>query len=612
MAPKEEKNQYDAVFDFIFGVQKSKRNKAFPKPSENMSTYSTALIDIGTQPLVYPLESSFRAINKYIEKATEIDLGEGMKAGFGGEAFSSPDAASKKNISREKAKNSWARVGGALHYGIDGALISLYAKNNGASSKVAYGAGSLFSDVLKEKISKGNDQFWGFQTDEEIAGKQDEFFRRGVDLRATSIAKSDPRINKAWLLRNISDGQKIPSKTERIRKTAELLRMQGLDPREGLEVAYSLWGDPKGNDLGLFKTDDDPVRKKLMPLSSDRSKMVKVYSSLGIQDERGKMQEVYKILKSEYGLDPRAAMVLSKEICTLQRNNGIDIANSSVYFALAKDVTRGLVGREDYSKIPAVQKRIAELLDPNGKSTLGMKAARAVTVANWLSSSGAWGNMLFEGNWEKFGVDDLNFTKIVEKQKITKDGKETDLFYYKGANTVMGRLLGDSYYFHPNNLIKGLFFDGDLWLKWASNAKGELNTKSFAYFMYSMRLNEMLGKLTSPFKFVSSGALKVLNPMAVAVKTFIKNILTKVIGATGLAGLVVNLLMNIVSEKVAYVLNQIMIAIILGMLGFMFILMESRGIFYSEEKVESVMDNLNIENEESDGRFTDEDFVIPE
>ena len=37
--------------------------------------------------------------------------------------------------------------------------------------------------------------------------------------------------------------------------------------------------------------------------------------------------------------------------------------------------------------------------------------------------------------------------------------------------------------------------------------------------------------------------------MAVAVKTFIKNILTKVIGATGLAGLVVNLLMNIVSEK---------------------------------------------------------------
>ena len=176
----------------------------------------------------------------------------------------------------------------------------------------------------------------------------------------------------------------------------------------------------------------------------------------------------------------------------------------------------------------------------------------------------------------------------------------------------MGRLLGDSYYFHPNNLIKGLFFDGDLWLKWASNAKGELNTKSFAYFMYSMRLNEMLGKLTSPFKFVSSGALKVLNPMAVAVKTFIKNILTKVIGATGLAGLVVNLLMNIVSEKVAYVLNQIMIAIILGMLGFMFILMESRGIFYSEEKVESVTDNLNMEDGESDGRFTDEDFVIPE
>ena len=55
-----------------------------------------------------------------------------------------------------------------------------------------------------------------------------------------------------------------------------------------------------------------------------------------------------------------------------------------------------------------------------------------------------------------------------------------------------------------------------------------------------------------------------------------------------------------------------MIAIILGMLGFMFILMESRGIFYSEEKVESVTDNLNMEDGESEGRFTDEDFVIPE
>lgn len=641
MDKKNDLNIYDSIFSFIFDAQEKKRNKPFPKNIEGMSDYASALVEIGTQPLLYPLESAFKSINSSVAKATSIDLGGGISAGLGSGAFMNPSKYSKSEVSKNRARAKWASIGGSLHYAIDGALISLYAKSNGASSRTAYEAGDLFKELLKEEIysgykysnhhifgsdslskkeieekfkSKRNDQIFGYRSKEEILGSEEEFFNRAVQLRASTLSRLNPKLSKSWLIANVKDLQKEPSKNERIKKTAQLLSLQGLDMKEGLNVGYSLWGSAKTSDLGLFRVGDEVWKSKKEEISRnynlDRQDIGKIEYYREIEDIKEREKAVYTFLKNDKNLDPKIAFNIAKEISNIQVNDGNTIAKNSIYWSLAADITEKLKKDGNYVEIPEVKKRVESILQPSSKSTLGMKVERGILIGNWLANSGSWGSILVDGNWEKFGVEDINFTKIVEPVSVKKDGEEIGT-YYKGANSVIGRLLGDFYYFHPNNLIKGLFIDGSLWLKWACDKQGNLNTKSFAYLMSQLSLNNSLSFLMKPFRGLTNNVIKIINPFFEGTKRFLKGFFTKMLGATGIGGILVNLLMNAISDKFAYVINQIVMVVVLGAIGIVFVIFDASGVMYSDEPINTVKEKEDTqENINNEKIFTDDDFFV--
>lgn len=735
MEKKENEKIYDSVFDFIFGVQETKKNKPFPRIDEGMSDYASALVDIGTQPLLYPLDSAFKAINGAIEKATEADIGGGVTMGVGSGALKNPVGYSKKEVAKNRAKSKWASIGGSLHYSIDGALFSLYAKSGGASSEIAHKSGKLFNDVLKEEIIEGYEfpnhrifgpdflldgeekgkvnrdsrvrpkrpQMLGYQTSKEIQEVDDRFFERAVDLRATVLSSVNPNISKGILIKNINDLQSVESQNDRVRKTAELLRVGGVEMKEALQISYMLWGDPKRVDLGMYRIKEDVLNKKIGSVASTyklkKGEVNRIYKSLKTEDKKRKKEDVFKVLRRDVGLDEKTAYNITKEIVGIEVNDGKKIAKESIYYVLATDISaniqsttqqlyskkrelledrikslehlgsiegeqiekiydfvdrirvdrkgvseseeeiflylteklnlnpefaasfsKELVGIKEemqeirqieYDQIATVKDKVKSIIEPSSKSTLGMKVERAVLVGNWLAQSGKWGEILVDGTWEKLGVEDINFTKIVEEVKVKKDGVETGQKFYTGANSVMGRLFGHMYYLHPNNLIKGLFIDGSLWLKWASDKAGNVNTKSFAYFMSNLSLGNSLSFLTKPFKgLIENFSNKIINPFFEQAKAFVKGLLTKMIGATGLGGILVNLLMNVVSDKFVEIANQIVILFVFAFLGILFILFDGTGIMYSDEYVDSVTDYKQSEIIESNESsiFLDEDF----
>jgi hypothetical protein len=120
--------------------------------------------------------------------------------------------------------------------------------------------------------------------------------------------------------------------------------------------------------------------------------------------------------------------------------------------------------------------------------------------------------------------------------------------------------------------------------------------------------------LMKPLKSFTSNIVKLINPFFEGAKKLIKGIFTKILGATGIGGLLANLLMNMVSDKFAYIINQIVMIFVLGLAGILFIIFDGTGLIYSEEKVKSVTDFENTVQEVEDNKsvFLDEDFIILE
>jgi hypothetical protein len=91
-------------------------------------------------------------------------------------------------------------------------------------------------------------------------------------------------------------------------------------------------------------------------------------------------------------------------------------------------------------------------------------------------------------------------------------------------------------------------------------------------------------------------------------KIGIKNLAKKVLGATGLGGVMVNVVMNFVSDKFAYVINQIVIAVILAVVGILFVIFGWMGMLYSDEYTEAMLNSEKSLVQEETNVFTDTDF----
>ena len=217
------------------------------------------------------------------------------------------------------------------------------------------------------------------------------------------------------------------------------------------------------------------------------------------------------------------------------------------------------------------------------------------------------------GNWEKLGTDDLNFTKVVtEKEVKDSDGKVIGR-YLQASNSVIGKLLGKFYYLHPANFIRGVFLEGDLLLKLASRKNGELNKKSFAYLLYNARLGKVFSAFAKPMKILSSKFAIMINPLFVGIKNFVRGVLRRILGATGLGGWLLMKIMDLIGDRITYLMNQIVLILLLGVIGLLFVFLESTGLLYSNQKA-SVIQGVNSVSDIviSGEYFTDEDFVLPE
>ncbi len=621
---KEAKNSYDSVFDFIFSVQKKKKNKPFPKVQPEFGVYSSALIEIGTQPMIYPLESAFNSINSYVGKETSIPLGGGVSAGLGSSIFGDPSSYSNKELAKRRAGNNFARLGAGLHHGIDGALVSLYSKFNGASSQTAYVAGKLFSDTQRAKNSS---HLFGIDNEDEKIEKEDELFKRGAELMSSTLARTNPAITKAQISYLINEGQKIPVKEERIRLVANHLKVTAnVDPRESLKIANLMWGKDS-DDMGMYKFKGDTVTGKLKDIEykgegNEKIKKhnKKVYDKrmqdvvFSDKEPKEKKREVYKILREGYKLDAKSANLVAEDVVSIKKgNDGIKIAEYSVQNSLVLDAQNLGLAKQDYEAVKKAREAMGGVLEmQTSNKSLGAKAARSLLVYNWVKDSGAWGSTFLNGSWEKLGEDDLNFTKIVQKKEVKDaDGKVLGE-YIAENNSVMGKLLGKFYYLHPNNLIKGLFLDGGLLLKWASDKDGKIKKKSLAYLLYNARIGKTFSAFAKPLKILSNKFLSMLNPLANGAKTLIKNILKKMLGATGLGGWILSKLMDIFGDRITYIVNQLVLILVLGVVGILFVLLESSGLLYSAQKVAAVRgESVDDSQEINSDVFTDSDFVLP-
>lgn len=631
------KNPYDQVFDFIFNVQKKKVNKPFPKPRpDEDGEYLSALVEIGTQPAIYPLEGSLDLINNYISKETAIDFGGGVRAGLGSGVFSDPTAYAKKEVSKARAEENFARVGGYLHHGIDGALVSLFAKRNGVSSKSAVNMGILFSDVEKLKEVKKTKQWAvsGIDDEEDLEKAEERVQNDAIRIFVDSLVRNDPRLSKDMLLDTIRSGQKIESREERFRNTVERLKYGGLsDVKERTKVAEKIWG--KGSDLGVYRNEKDAVAEILKGVDfkgdGERRQFDKGIHRIvdrdlqSDEDKRRQKNEIYKTLKNDYKLNAKdaslATLRLTQEIPT--KNSRVDIAEKALYSSLVGEVMGSAIQNEDYDTVSRAKDAIKGVLENHsGETSMGMRVARARILYNWAKDAEGLSQKLFNGEWERFGNSDLNFTQIVKSESVYDDtGKKIGQFAVP-AKTTIGALLGNFYYFHPKNFIKGIFLDGDLLLKMASEwdpqkKKYAINKRNSAYFFYQARLGNVLSAITKPVNILSQKILGIINPLASGLKKFIKNFLVRMLGAAGVGGMIVNFLMRIFGDEIAKAVAQVTIVIMMGLLGILFVLLESTGIFYSED-ITKIFSERNVKSSESSMMessleneiFTDEDFPL--
>lgn len=622
---KKTTSSYDTVFDFIFSIQKSKINKPFRKVQPESGIYNSALIEIGTQPAIYPLESVFNSINSYIKKETEVDLGGGISAGISSDVLKGPGAYSKKEISKNRAKTNFARIGAGLHYGIDGALISLLSRYNGAAAKNAYVAGSLFADTQRAKHSN---RIFGVDTERSEEEKDKELFNRGASLMSSTIARTNPSLEKARIMNIIKEGQKIVDRNERIHFTVNNLRLSGIrDSKESLKIAELLWGNNE-KELGLYKVKKDSVKERLkgIEFKGEGSRKVKAHNKsvydmkinrilISDMDVKRKKREIYSILKNGYKLDSKEANIYAQDLLIARKaNSGIDIADYAVYNSLVLDTQSRALAKGDYEAIRKARQSVSSLLETQkSKKSLGTRVARATLLYNWIKESGAWGETFLNGNWEKLGTDDLNFTKVVtEKEVKDSDGKVIGR-YLQASNSVIGKLLGKFYYLHPVNFIRGVFLEGDLLLKLASRKNGELNKKSFAYLLYNARLGKVFSAFAKPMKILSSKFAIMINPLSIGIKNFVRGVLRRILGATGLGGWLLMKIMDLIGDRITYLMNQIVLILLLGVIGLLFVFLESTGLLYSNQKA-SVIQGVNSVSDIviSGEYFTDEDFVLPE
>ena len=303
-------------------------------------------------------------------------------------------------------------------------------------------------------------------------------------------------------------------------------------------------------------------------------------------------------------------------------------SQETIYKALAFRIVSERL-REENIEIDDVEGEVARVESQlrsfmnNNRKNYQVRFQRALLLKRFLDSSKSFNAVFLSGQWDKFETQGLGFTQVVKRidvfdkdddGKILKDKDGNPILigsYFNQGDSVMGKLLGKLYYFHPKNLANGMFNTGELWLKLACGEDGKLNKKSLGYALYNMTpgriFKKALQNITKPLNNISEGIrTKILNPIFNKLLRGAKKFLRKILGATGIGGQIANAILNILGDKFEAFIIQTVQVFFMAIAGILVALFFSIGSIGNNEE-ENALLNQNIQTSVGD-TFTNFDW----
>jgi predicted nucleic acid-binding Zn-ribbon protein len=578
---QEQQNVQAQIFDFIFASQ---NNPPTRKPPATGDDFVDIMLDLGTQPALYPINEGMKALSESITAPAVIEEEGGLlKFGPGMELFTNTSDAIRTQVKKNQAKRNWRMLAGGIKKSIDGPLASILAVKEGVDAKTAMKIGRLISGIedLNSMADRGLDR-----------NAQYKEIMKYIDNMESSISKE-----LAEVYENVNDEnrlksfmrsqQKISQKEDRIANTVEYFTNLGLSRQEASKISKDLWGEAGerknfGIYYGLDENDNIQKRGNLSDNLNNSSKVLMKYSY-----ERGKINRMQNLQNEIEGLNREAEDMRSQMEDLDYRLQGVRDENEAQRIIgevqrLQNEMSR-LQNRinSKSNDLTSIARRTINMNEVNsllrmseenggipvkGIRGISNSIVNAASIISWINRGGIGDNIL-TGEWEKIGIMD---SKGLARQfsVIVEDDKDLARLGYgkvqASANTVMGQLIGHLYYLHPINFMKGMI-SGDIWLKLGKKDILKKGNKSFFAFLHSISPQQWL-KNNKIFQGVKGAFQKIL-PNSLAIKTFIRNIVTKIIAVNPLTGFIVNFIVNALGDEITVFLTTVLIACIFGVIA---------------------------------------------
>lgn len=577
---KKDESIYDQIYNFLFDIQVSKKRLDIRR-NKNVGDFGNSLLEIGLQPAIYPVGVVMDEMKNLIEQESSVQMGNVDRLATG--VFTSPmDIHRSVQRERKKRKDNrllslWASVGGNLDANGDGALLAMLAKKFDISSEEATALGRFYRKIKKEENQIASDK--GLWATDFMPSKQDKDF---------------PNIDIELL------GERY--KTEREKKKGDIKKIsKRILLKSVIDSEDSLTEDGDSDEIVRIITDSqiktEEERKRVL---SD------LLHEKGVEEERATMYSDYLISKNSSVWDDNDSKYLSTSQDTLYK---------ALALRIVTDRVKNSSEVQDITKESEIVERQLRAFINNNRSTYGVKFQRILLTKRFIDNTVSFDKIFLSGEWEKFETKGLGFTQIVKKVEV-KDSEGNFIgFYYDNGDSVIGKLIGRSYYLHPKNFIKGVLVDGNLWLKLACGQDGKLNKKSLAYALYNLTpgriIKKALNSSANPFNFLSRILRnKILNPFFGKITGIAKGVLRKFLGLTGVGGVIASVVLSFLNDKFEALIIQIVQIFLITLLGILFTIFISLEGITNKSYERALLNDYTVVSEGK--TFTDQDWNLSE
>lgn len=613
--PEQTKSAYDQIFDFLFNIQRSKKTlnvKQDPKHGD----LGNALLEIGLQPAIYPVDITLDEIKKTIEKGSEIQMGNEKK--FATTPFTPPSEISK-TIKKERSKRDsnrtlalWSSIGGNLDANSDAALLSMLAKKFDLSGEEAIEMANLYKNIKKEENKLIRDKaMWGKNF---LPSKVDKDF---PDLDIDFLGDEYKEEREKYKNNILEKGQKILLDTvikdlerekNELTKQTEEKKWEQIAPQvvEWLDEPQIITPEQKEEEIKKEEIINIVKDPSINSVEEREKKLQSLFIQKGADDKHAQLYAKYILKENSDIWDNKNYNYLQPSLNSLYKSLAFRIVSEELK---QKKVNINNVEAEVFR----VENELRAFIN-NNKSNYEVKFQRALLLKRFLDSSKSFNAIFLSGEWEKFETQGLAFSQVVKKKFVKDEQGNIIGEYFDKGDSVIGKLLGRAYYLHPKNFLNGILNNGELWLKLACGEDGKLNKKSLAYAMYNITpgrlIKKGLNQFAKPFNSVSNALRnKVLNPFFSKIMGFTKKFLKKFLGATGLGGFIASRIITLFEDKIEYYIIQIVQVFLISILGIIFAIIFSIG-GTADKQYASTMENTYKEIS-SGNSFTDYDWESP-